>query len=558
MPPFSGADFRLQSVNPIGVATLRVRYTQDPKLTAGSDGALNIANYTLTGPALNNITSANQISDDPQAIDLYLVAPLELGTWTLAIANVVGEGGAPLESPTSLAFTVSQTAAEEGVPKGAANDAVITVLRKHFNPALKGDNWESVMAAVAAGDQANWDNAKHAFNQLFVPSASGKYLDRRAGDQGVRRPPAIAMPDELFRDLAIVTKNRKLTQDALLEILEVFYGSEAVRATMSTDVKETFALEDTDDLQLLIDERDTINVVFRRLQFARIGEAKAVEVAASVSKQFLAAGTAAYATAYVDESGFNRVRIYSGRLGISSSVRVLGGKAQTILDFTSGGTAPDDIFIATGGAPFAIWDITASPDVAGNLRFTLDGSSATFNDLHKLVEGDRVLIYGQEFNTANRGTFEVKRVGVEYPGPTQWFEVENSAGIAQANVSQAAYKSLQFHRSVKRTIFSELRHAVVSQGAGTVNVTLPATTQAVRRAPKLAAYGNLPTPLTIHATDGITRGYNLTDGEHVIGKTTAAHSLAVGQILLIEGMFPRILSDVDVPIVAGTPAGTPP
>jgi hypothetical protein len=340
MATFTGAEFRLETITPIGLATIRVRYAQDPELSYAITGALDIDNYTITGPALNYVTGSSQVIDDPQSIDLYLAAPLELGVWILSVINVLAENGDPLLAPTSLSFTVTKMPEQETVPAGAVNDDVVNVLRKHFNPALKGSNWDSIIAGLGAGDEINVENAKLAFDQLFLASARGVYLDRRAADQGVRRPPAIAMPDDLFRELAIISKTSRLTQEAILETLEVFYGSEAVRAAITTAVPENYLLEDLDDLQLRVDERDDITIVFRRREFGRIGEARAYEVAAAISRQLREAGSRAFAVSHRDENGLQRIRIFSGRLGISSSIRVLGGKAQPRLLFTSGASQP--------------------------------------------------------------------------------------------------------------------------------------------------------------------------------------------------------------------------
>ncbi len=543
MSVFSGSDFRVQSVVPIGLATLRVRYTQDPKLTSGFDGSLRVANYVLTGPAENYPTNASEVVDDPQAVDLYLAAPIELGTWTLAVSNVVDENDAVLEAPTSLTFNVERVAVQETVPAGAVNDDIINVLRKHFNPALKGPNWDSLLAALAAGDVTNWNNAKLAFNQLFVATASGAYLDKRASDQGVRRPPAIAMPDDLFRDLVIVSKTSKLTQDAILEMLEVFYGPDAVRATITTKYSEMWNLEDGDDLILFIDERDIVTISFSRKAFARMGTVTAVEVATSITQQLRNAGFTAFAVPYVDDTGAYHVRIYSGRLGISSSIRVIGGRAQPQLLFTSGSSAPDYVFEDGGGPPYATWNIAPSPDVLGNYRYTLVGTSPTFTDLNEVVEGDIVMVYGTEFLLANRGSFDVVRVGVEYPGPVQWFEIA-FAGTAQTSVAQLTYESLMFHRAPKRTIYNESRHALVSQTEGHVEVILPATTQAVARTSRTAAYGNLApigAPLVIQLAGGEERAYSPELGHYTSLFTTPGqdNSLRPGDVVLVENIFPN-------------------
>src|SRR5262245_15172019 len=126
MPPpgeFTGSAFRLETATPIGLATIRLKYTQDPKFidAANTDDALNIDNYTLTGPLVNYVIGAAVVVDDPQAVDLYLAAPLEIGEWTIAAANVEAENGDSLLPPTSLTFTVEVTATQSPISGGALN-----------------------------------------------------------------------------------------------------------------------------------------------------------------------------------------------------------------------------------------------------------------------------------------------------------------------------------------------------------------------------------------------------------------------------------------------------
>lgn len=546
--PFVGADFRLETVQAIGLATVRVRFTQDPLVVDpdGANDALNIDNYTIIGPAENFVTGTNAVLEDPQAVDLYLAAPLIVGSWFLqAKTNIVSENSDPLEAPFSLPFSVTFLAQQDTVPKGAVNDAVVNVLRKHFNPGLKGPNWDAVLAGLAAGDKFNWDNATRAFDQMFLPTASGKYLTQRASDQGQRRPPAIAMPEDLFRQLTILSKTSKLTQDAILEVLEVFYGPDAVRASATTTVPGTYRLEDEDDLIVLIDERDQFAITFFREDFSRIGLATPLEVSAVISRQLRSQGSDAYATVQLDADGEETVRIYSGRLGISSSVRVVGGRAQRRLLF------PQALYIDPGSGPFATWDLTVSTTTPGYLRFTIDGATAVY-DFQKLVEGDQVLVFGQEFAAQNRGSFEIKNVVWEYVGPTlvQYFEVENPAGTAAPNVVQLTFDAIVFHRPYRRTIYDVPRHVIVAQRDQQVDVVIPATTRAVGRQPGTGAYLNLPVAVVPDGVGGASR-----DKETVTVTSVDPHGLAVGDSVFVEGVFPQLVEASAIPVVAGG-AGT--
>ncbi len=523
---FFGADFALESVEPVGLATLRVRFTQYPKAVDESetDDGLNPANYILSGPSLNYITSALAVADDPQAIDVYLAAALDIGTWTLAVANTESDTASSLVAPTSLDFLIDFTATQTPVSGGAVNMDVVNVLRKHFNPALKGPGWDSMLAALAAGDRINWDNAKLAFDQLFVSTASGSYLEKRAADSGIRKPSNMSMSDALFRELAIIEKTRQLTQDAVLSVLEVFYGRDVVRAFSTTQASEPFELEDGDDLRVLLDDRDDVRVVFNRSSFARIGKATALEVAAVITQALRTAGSQGQAIALTDHlTGDVAVRIYSGRKGISAGVQVLGGRAQTKLLF------PTSLFESSGSSPFADWTIELSPTTPGNVRFTLN--SGIF-DLSLVQQGDSTYVYGSEFDEGNIGVFEIQDVSVYYSGVdlVQWFEISNPSGTAQASVSQTLFIDLMFFRPKKRTIYDESRHISVAQAEGELDVSIPATTQAVGRQPGQAAY--LQSAEILDA-DTLVRSAGI-----VTVTTPTAHGLVAGHRAIIDGAIP--------------------
>lgn len=549
--PFLGADFKVQSVQPVGLATLRVRFTLAPQVDQVTYTALNIGAYTLTGPSLSHVTSVNAIVNDIYAVDVHLSQPLQIGAWNLGVTGIRSVEGNDLVAPFSVAFGVTRLYVDEPVSMGANNDEVVDVIRKHFNPALKGPNWDALIEAISTGDKRNWDNAKAAFDQLFVRSASGKYLTRQGADQGIRKPDGLAMPDDLYRDLIVVSKTTKLTQDAVLEGLEVFYGPDAVRASITSGVEDLFVLADNDNLHLVIDERDSVEITFRRSEFSSIAAATAVEVAASISRQLHALQSQAYAVAHRSESG-NYVRIYSGRLGISSAIRVSGGKAQTTLLFSSEHpNSPDYLFPDLGG--YGSWVISTSPSVAGHMRFTRSGASSTFTDFNLIQEGDYVLVYGQEFALANRGTWKITAVGVEYPGPVQWIEVENIAGSGQT-VAQISYKSLQFHRSIAKTVHSAARHVTVAQTGDGVRVVIPVTTQAVFRKEYTGAYGVLNGESVI-TVGGSERKFTSALGHHTKFTTSAAHGLSVGKMVLVENAAtdPDAMATSDLE-AAGTPS----
>lgn len=367
---------------------------------------------------------------------------------------------------------------------GASNDTAEELLRKHLNPALKGRAWDALLGALAVGDRLNWDMAKAAFDQLFKSTASGVYLDRKCGDDGVARPPNIGMPDDLYRRLGIKVTAGKLTQEVLLEVLEIFYGSDSLRAHVETEAEEPYALVDGEGLQVLVDERETLPVTFQGTDFSVIGQASALEVATAMTRQFRLNRSKAFAVAVQNAvTGRARVRVYSGALGLGSSVRVPQGLSQKALRFEAQVAAVDP---ATSPASLS-WVLT-SPE-AGLLRMKLTGAVAL--DLTQVQAGDYVLVTGANFDPANRGSHTIQAVDVRYNGATleQYIELEHE-GVAQAGVAQVRLDDVLFFRPTKKSIHAGgSRTVVVAQSTPEqVSVVLPATTQAVERVLETAAY----------------------------------------------------------------------
>jgi hypothetical protein len=517
---FIGIGLQLQSVAQTAVATLRVRFTQPPLAlsSGGAHDALNPALYTLTGPGGYAISNIGPVYNDSQAFDLFLTAPLAAGLWIISVSTALhAYDGSSIQAQRTGSFMVSAAAPGESVSMGAVNDAVEDLLRKHLNPALKGDAWDAVIAGIATGDQKNRDNAVLAFDQLFKSTASGIYLERRAGDDGVQRPQSIGMSDDLFREYSIETTNSKLVESALLKILKIFYGADSVQAHLDSAAVETYSFQDGDDLSVLIDERVLVKTVFAAADFALAGVAHAVEVAAALNRSFIVNGSTATAAAIVDPvTGSTLVRIYSGALGLGSSVRVVGGKAQTTLQFPT-------LLPAFSGLP--TWTLTTIP-ATGTLRFS---PTSTF-DVSQVQIGDYVTVYGAGFTTNNRGTYTVTNTSWAYPGGvlTQYFDVVNSAGTAQ-NVTQAAATDLMVFRPTRASIHTTPSRAVVVASIGEeVDVVLPATSQAVNRGPKLAAYGQVNPSIALTAVERMNG--------LVSAATASAHGLSVGSQVQIDGV----------------------
>src|SRR5512133_2247026 len=145
----------------------------------------------------------------------------------------------------------------ERINIGATNDTILETLKKWLGPSFKGPGWDALMSALAAGDKIVADNNNFAFDQLFACSASGKYLQDRASDVGLKQPNNVGMSEELFRKFIIKTTATKLTTESIMEILEIFYRSSSTRANITSVASEPFVFVGGEDLQILIDSTES-------------------------------------------------------------------------------------------------------------------------------------------------------------------------------------------------------------------------------------------------------------------------------------------------------------
>jgi hypothetical protein len=487
-----------------------------------NDG-LNLSNYTITGPVPVGISSISPVGGDPQAVYLYLGSLWVTGTYTLAVANVESIGSYSLVAPTVGSFSFQQST-NERINAGSTNSTPEQIIRKHISSGIAQyqPNWSALIEGLSAGDQINFDNAKNAFRQLFISGADGVYLDRRAADQGVLRPSSVGLIDELFRKLVIKLKNKKLVTQALLEVLEIFYGTDATRAHATSDIAQPYNISTNDILKVKIDGGGEIVIQFEQDDFALPTAASAREVAASITRWLLFNKSNGYALPYFDpQSNSTKVRIYSGALGIRSSVEITGGRAQDSLQFPE---------LLTQGQPGDSWSISSPEPFI--YQFTKTGATTT--DLSLVQSGDYVNIFGTNFNANNRGTFEVIDVDVRYtPGLVQYFTIRNESGSIQTPAI-ALSTDLMFYRPTKETINTGERAVLVVQPTtgAEVNVQLPVTTRAVVRTPPYAAYLKKNTDLAVST---LVRN---PDGTVTV-TTGSSHGLSANEQVWIEGIEPN-------------------
>ena len=363
------------------------------------------------------------------------------------------------------------------------------LLRQYMSPAVRGAMVDAILAALGTGDDLSRANSRAVFGQLSLTSASGRYLDRRAGNAGFLRPEGVGLPDSVFRTLAIVTAARKQVVSVLLDVMEVFYTAEGTRAFATGTGAEPYPLADGDVLSLVLDGRTEVSVVFAAPDFTSIGAATAAEVAAAVTRQARTFSPDAFAVEHYDYgSGDTFVRLFSGAKGPVSSVQVTGGRAQAVLRFPAAVPTTQ-----TPAAPATEWGIAVQP--SGSVWLTWAGG--TDPSLGRVAAGDYVSIFGAGFRAANRGSFAVEGVA-DGPVGTGHVAFANLSAVDEpVPVAMAADTDVEFWAPVRSGVMSRGRYATVFEAdPGVISAFLPATTTVTGRGPTQAAYVHDPLIVT--------------------------------------------------------------
>lgn len=342
-------------------------------------------------------------------------------------------------------------------------------LRSYLSPYIKGPATDAILQALSVGNAAYLINNLRAVNdQLYIATASGRYLDERLADAGIVRPPSVGLSDEVFRQIGIEVKNRKQVRDLINNLLDAIFGDEYVRAISQAKAFEPYNLRDGDTLIINFDDSVTVPITFHTSMFQSIAAATAQEVADAITKNLRSLGFAGTAVAKDDGNG-PYVQLISDTIGASSSVTVLGGHAQNALLF--------DAPVSAGGNMSTQWTLSLQP--GGVIRYTWSGGANP--QLGKLSEGNYVNIYGGGFaSSSNEGSHTITKT-VGGIASVSYFEIVNPLGTPGIIV-QGNDDAVRFYNPVRKVLASRLSYAVVYQPSSRIlQVFLPAATKVVRR-----------------------------------------------------------------------------
>lgn len=415
--------------NPFVVASLEILTDQNLLVwfTRNPTNATNIANYTLNGPNARTIvlaqlqTETNGIGSlyntASRGVRLYTDLPLTVGQWTLSISGLVSQDAdsLPIPTGTKLVFDLVDKSSQGDIGSGLVESPVSKFIPKIFREKTA---YKAIIAGIEAGDEIVRDQARTSFDQGFICTSSGKYLNTKAGDRGVPKPTKLGISDVAFRKLAIDVSNSKLTNDAIMSVLEVMYGTESVRAFVETTLGGFFEVFDKGDLDILIDGKTPLKWTCNLFDYKNPLHVTPIELVNSLNQFFDKSGDVAFAEVTSD----NKVRIYSNTKGARSTISVESGSIQPYLQFTD----PVASGISFEEQVSYTWAITNPRPGIVRIQLT---SSFPFQ-FNKIYPGDYITIIGENFPLALRGSWPI--VATNYtaisvsPFFVQWVEIESS------------------------------------------------------------------------------------------------------------------------------------
>ena len=448
-----------------------------------SSAANTTSNYTITGPQATSIIIAQSVSSEPLAIDLIFNQNLIPGQWTVTVSSSIASGDTdalPLPASTKFIFDTILAPAQDSVQQ--TESALLAALP----PNIKyKDGWTDLISAIGVGDQMVSDSAREAYRQILLNTATGAYLTKRAADQGINNPSKVGLGDADFRQLAVTVKNDKLTSTGFLELLEVLFGYDSVHAYLETQLPEPFQVFDGATLSILVNGNTSTTIKTYWKDYKNPLQVTADELTAALNIDLEINNANAVA-----KSRNGRVRIYSLKKGLQSSIQCNGGTLQAYTVFDKHINNYAETF-AYSGSP--TWNISnPSVDV---VRFTINNTNPTLPiDFTNIQLNDYVNIVGSEFPLGIRGSYKVTNVGFTNAGSiVKWFDISSTftTGLP-TSIKQSYTHSLALFRPVVKRVLDNQLWASVSQINGKSLVSVPSTSQAVQRSNTFAAYLHNP------------------------------------------------------------------
>ncbi|EFX62689.1 hypothetical protein DAPPUDRAFT_336587 [Daphnia pulex] len=326
-----------------------------------------------------------------------------------------------------------------------------------------GPNMPAIIAAFNQSADTVEQTIQACIDQMFISTASGKYLLSLGEESGFTIPPNSGLDIRAFRVLVpIMVSNPKQVRISIQDLVQAFYGSERTKANILSSTTGPYSLADNDDL-IIETDGGIVTITILQNQVSDITNVSVGELSSIInySQSLISSET------YTNRStGLESLRIFSKTPGTGSFIRVAGGKLQNVLQFPK--------ILESYAYPGTVFDITKPSSLSDLITFTWDGTLPN-PMLYNVKTNDVVTIRGlvdvglDEFSKLN-GSYTVVDSGYDY------FSVRNTtftsvvSSLTTGNVNEIVFTSQD-----KSTIFDKPEYAFLSEVSDqTITVTVPA------------------------------------------------------------------------------------
>lgn len=301
-------------------------------------------------------------------------------------------------------------------------------------------------------ESLNFENLSlEAFRQLFLTTASGKYLIRLGAQEGFTVPQQSGLGVDAFREIvpAVVSYPKQIS-DTIVRLMSIFYDKSLVSPSFISTRSEPFSFLDKDVLKIKTDKGE-LSIGIYAGQVADLNNVKASEYAGIIN----AAQSDVFAdTSFERENSKTYVRLTSKTYGGGAFIQITGGTAQNALQFptvaaTLNGAGTNWIVEKKDGV---LWtDIT---------KFTWDGTGVNPN-VYLVGVGDFATFRGLSapFDVFN-GTYTVEEVGYDY------FVIRNERfQLASATLTEPANDTIVFTLDKRSTIIQNKEYCLSNESS---------------------------------------------------------------------------------------------
>lgn len=301
-------------------------------------------------------------------------------------------------------------------------------------------------------ESQNFENLTlEAFRQLFLTTASGKYLIRLGAQEGFTVPQQSGLGVDAFREIvpAVVSYPKQIS-NTIIRLMSIFYDKSLVSPSFISTLSEPFSFQDKDVLKIRTDKGD-LSIGIYAGQVSDLNNVKATEYAGIIN----AAQSDVFAdTSFERENSKTYVRLTSKTYGGGAFIQIIGGTAQNSLKFPSIANT-----LNTAGT---VWNVEKKNSVLWTdiTKFTWDGTGVN-PKVYLVNVGDFVTFRGlaAPFDVFN-GTYTVEEVGYDY------FIIRNERfQIGSASLVEPANNTIVFTQDKRSTIIQNKEYCISNEAS---------------------------------------------------------------------------------------------